>query len=439
MAVKNNQGYRRDLNLEETPNELAAFDSLAGVGAASDIRLLQNNLRNTSKVGFNTVDAQGFFSFASDRQVGISSLVSEEGDGGSSGGGSVITVTLTDPYEIKKGNLVELKNISGVSSAQSLNSQYTVQTVSTDLRRVTLIKDSLLYSQAGIGITGVQFIIKPQDIFTFTNGDIIGLSTNVDFVPQTGINTTSLSRDNVYYVTQSNAVNRFKLATKSATVGLTTIILSSSDSVSNDNFTFIRDDSVHQQQLINYIEPDYQDTGNIGDDFSFLDGSDINPSFDTAKGNSETAEYFANKKFRGDKPISVSDEVKFEGNVVLNDPANVMTTQGVNDQYAPGIFIGNTRAFSSDNNPWNKVGTALTTSAEEVSIGELAFFDGSILSDSEEGSMIIAGISSDVSTPTPALSADSSLSGGNFTHKLPIKVQDENGNQESYYLLLSNT
>ena len=51
MPVINNQGYRRDLNLEETPDDGAAFDNLAGAGAAADIRLLQNNLRNTSKVG----------------------------------------------------------------------------------------------------------------------------------------------------------------------------------------------------------------------------------------------------------------------------------------------------------------------------------------------------------------------------------------------------
>ena len=35
------------------------------------------------------------------------------------------------------------------------------------------------------------------------------------------------------------------------------------------------------------------------------------------------------------------------------------------------------------------------------------------------------------------------LTGGviasSFTHKIPIKVEDANGNQESYYLLVSNT
>ena len=68
MAVINNQGYRRDLNLEETPDDGGAFDNLAGAGAASDIRLLQNNLRNTSRVGFNTI-SNNFFSFAFDTSI----------------------------------------------------------------------------------------------------------------------------------------------------------------------------------------------------------------------------------------------------------------------------------------------------------------------------------------------------------------------------------
>ena len=171
-----------------------------------------------------------------------------------------------------------------------------------------------------------------------------------------------------------------------------------------------------------------------------MEGSTINESFDNAQTNTESAQYFTEKKYRGDQPVSVSDEIKFEGNVVLNDPANHITnsTEGVDSQYAPGIYIGNTRAFSSDNNPWSKVGTELNTSSEEVSIGELAFLDGSILNNSQDGSMVIEGIASDLSTVS-GQSADSSLSGGNFTHKLPIKVQDENGNQETYYLLLSDT
>ena len=427
MPVINNQGYRRDLNLEETPDDGAAFDNLAGAGAAADIRLLQNNLRNTSKVGFNTVDAQGFFSFTSDRRIGISSLFSSQ----QGTGNSVITIDLAEPYEVKVGYLVELKGITGVSSAVSLNGQYTVQTVTPDSTQLTLTNEFINYTEFGMNISSVQFILKPQNIFTFTDGDLVGVSTNVTIDGET------FDQDTTYYVTDSNAVNRFKL---SGTLGGSAISIGGNSTASNDNFSFVRNDAVQQQNLINYIEPDYQDTDGEGDDFSFLEGSTINESFDNAQTNTESAQYFTEKKYRGDQPVSVSDEIKFEGNVVLNDPANHITnsTEGVDSQYAPGIYIGNTRAFSSDNNPWSKVGTELNTSSEEVSIGELAFLDGSILNNSQDGSMVIEGIASDLSTVS-GQSADSSLSGGNFTHKLPIKVQDENGNQETYYLLLSDT
>ena len=97
MAISN-QGYRRDLNLQETTNDTVALDNLAGAGTADDISYLQNNLRNTSNVGFNKIDSNGFFSFAEDRLISASAI-STEGDGTN----TVITVTLTNPYLLKFG------------------------------------------------------------------------------------------------------------------------------------------------------------------------------------------------------------------------------------------------------------------------------------------------------------------------------------------------
>ena len=106
--------------------------------------------------------------------------------------------------------------------------------------------------------------------------------------------------------------------------------------------------------------------------------------------------------------------------MVINDPddynnssSNVLGTSPV--RRSPGVYIGDTRAFSSDNNPWNKVGTALTTSADEVSIGELTFLDGT-------NSMVITGIDDNVSTVSGEVATS-------FTHKIPVKIQDANGNQ----------
>ena len=83
MAIPN-QGYRIDLNLKETENTRVAIDALGGAGISDDIRLLQNNLRNTSEIGFNTVDEQGFFSFKNDKTflfISEQFIVSAEGEG----------------------------------------------------------------------------------------------------------------------------------------------------------------------------------------------------------------------------------------------------------------------------------------------------------------------------------------------------------------------
>tara|TARA_A100000171_G_scaffold51882_1_gene67813 strand:+ start:440 stop:1696 length:1257 start_codon:yes stop_codon:yes gene_type:complete len=416
MAISN-QGYRRDLNLEETTNDTVALDNLAGAGTADDLSYLQNNLRNVSNIPFNSIDSNGFFSFATDRLIELSSISTLSSNEGSI---TIITVNLTNPYLLKFGDLVEL---SGITESTSLNAQYSVTAVSPDLTTITFVKSGLNYTNSGLSLSGVSFKLKSQNIFVYTDGDVVKVSENftagsVNFIIDTN-----------YYVVESDGVSKFKLSTTS---GGSAISITGSATASPDNFQFKRQDPVHQQQVINYIPPDVQDTS----EFSYFDNGGINDTIDSAQGNIETAEYFSLKKYRSDQSLTTPDAIKFEGSINLHDPANynqtgsLVTNQGVTGAPAPGIYIGDTRAFSSDNNPWvestadsGDANSKLTTESEEVSIGELAFLDGN-------NSMIINGIDNDVSTV-------SGLVASSFTHKIPIKVQDENGNQESYYLLLT--
>ena len=151
MAISN-QGYRRDLNLQETVNDTVALDNLAGAGTADDISYLQNNLRNTSNIAFNKIDSNGFFSFASDRLISASAI-STEGDGNN----TTITVTLTNSYLLKFGDLVEL---AGISENDSLNAQYSVTAISPDLKTVTFVKSGLSYTNSGLSLSGVSFKLK---------------------------------------------------------------------------------------------------------------------------------------------------------------------------------------------------------------------------------------------------------------------------------------
>ena len=60
--VKQNQGYRKDLNLDETTIDTQALNNLAGAGIAADLRIIQNNLRNTSSLAYSS-NSNGFFVF----------------------------------------------------------------------------------------------------------------------------------------------------------------------------------------------------------------------------------------------------------------------------------------------------------------------------------------------------------------------------------------
>ena len=417
MAIKN-QGFRRDLNLQEVDVAEDAVNALGGEGIAEDIRKIENNLRNTSRIGFNTVDEQGFFSFASDLSIPISKIAIVNG---------TITIDLTNSYEIKDGDIAELDGMSG--DAADLNGIYAVKTIPNNSKRVIVTKSSSNYTEQNVSVTSVSFTIKPQDIFTFTNGDVIKLSDDVTFTKNN--TTVSLSKSKTYYVVDSNAVNQFKL---SETSDGSAISIPANATATPNNFTFIRSDAVYQGDLINYIEPEYQDSDEAsGEGFSLLENhGSINATFDITKFNINQSKYFMNKKYRGDRDMNTSDLVKIRGNLVLNDPDDSMLElNNVKAPPAPGIFIGETRAFSSDNNPWEKDGVegnsnaSLKTSSEEVKIGELVFLDGG-----STGSAIITGLGNDV------VEIDD-IKAKTFTHKLPIKIQDQNGNQETYYLLLT--
>ena len=421
MAIQN-QGFRRDLNLLETEDDRNAIDNLAGAGTNKDLAFLQNNLRNTSSIPFYTVDSDGFFSTANDRVIGISGIVATGNTDDSGNKSTNVTVTLVNPFLIKFGDLVKISGVTG-SGSEILNGSFTVRGTSTDLKTFSFPIDGVDYSETITSVTGIAFSISSADIFTFTKDDVINVDKEVKLVSTAA---TVFSPNIDYYVSETDGLSKFKLSTTSSTVGFNTVTITGGASLTPDNFIFSRQDAVHQQQIINYIQPEIQDN-----DFSYLrDSASVNDSIDLTQSIIESAEYFMGKKYRGDNDTNVDDEIKFEGSVVINDPSNYNSTSdkvlgNTPVRRSPGVYIGDTRAFSSDNNPWDKVGTALTTSSEEVSIGELAFLDGT-------NSMIITGIDNDVSTVSGEVATS-------FTHKIPVKIQDATGNQESYFLLLTET
>jgi hypothetical protein len=303
--AKQNQGFRKDLNLGETPDESVAINNLGGAGIADDLRIIRNNLRNISTLSCGIV-TNGFFSF-------------------------------------------------------------------------------------------------PNNEFVFTDDDIVGVSSNVT------IGAITLTANTEYFVCNSNGETQFKLSSTPSTVGINTII-PSNVSATGITINFERKDAVTQNNIINYIQPQYQDQ-----DFSYLGIRSINDTINQVSSQNETAEFFIRQKYRVDEDRTTNKDLNYEGVVSISDPVNLnVNSTGLSNTKSPGVYIGETRAFSSDNNPWSEdiPTSALLTNATEVATAELNFADN----------IIIEGITANSTTSVLATS---------FTHKLPVVI-----NGETYYLLL---
>ena len=313
MAIVN-QGYRKDLNLLETPSGFSALDNIGGAGISFDLQIIQNNLRNISTTSFNTL-TDGFFDF-------------------------------------------------GTTSN-----------------------------------------------FVFTNDDPIKFNTTVSF----GV--TTFNTSDTFFVCNSDGERKFKLSTTSSTsdTGISTISITGSPST--DTFNFIRSDTVTKDNILNLIDPvSLQD-----DQFSTINniGSPvILNSFSTVQERIETAKFFISRKYKGNADTIADRDVKVEGVIKVNDPVNFnASVSNLSDAKSPGVFINNTRAFSSDNNPWDELGSAdgtgtLSTDSLEVSVAELSLVN----------SISIGGTSTNSETSSNVTS---------FTHKLPVVI-----NGETYSLLL---
>ena len=314
MAIAN-QGYRRDLNLLETPNDFTAIDNLGGVGISFDLQIIQNNLRNISTTSFNTL-TDGFFDF-------------------------------------------------GTTSN-----------------------------------------------FIYTNDDPIKFNTTVSF------GATTFNTTDTFFVCNSNGENKFKLSTTSSTsdTGINTISITGTASTNIFNFT--RSDTVTKENILNLIDPaSLQDVtfSTISPD---IGTPQILNSLERVQENIENSKFFISRKYKGNADTTADRDIKVEGVVKVNDPVNFNdSVADLGDAKSPGVFINNTRAFSSDNNPWEELGSAdgtgtLSTDSLEVSVAELSLVN----SISIGGTSTNSGISSNVTS---------------FTHKLPVVI-----NGETYSLLL---
>ena len=463
MAILGNQGYRRDLNLGETESEIEVINNLGGAGIAADLRLIQNNLRNTSKIGFCTI-TDGFFNTGISTVIQLSELSKTIDESDS----DLIdfTVTLDPPQYIEEAHQVEIRGIvkSSEDNSQSiLNGFYYVNQVINDGQKYKFIlpegfklgsENPVIVNDATDGFSTVR--ITPRDTFTFTKDDVVGLSSDVTFQIQDpgepGF-TTTLTKGRDYYVCNSDGLSKFKLSyfpsgySSDAQVGIQTINVVGIDYTSSPTqfFNFIRKDIVTQENLINFIKPD---EGVGGDDedagFRFFRTSDdpeaygtLNEVFDESSNILDNTRFQLRSRYEKTKSISSTKDIKYEGSVIIKDPDgfNGGSTQ-LGFPASPGIFIAGTRAFSADNNPWTDedeivnpgtgIQNALVTKSFQVGVNEIVFHDQTVSDPSTSINDIkIDGLgSNDIKTLT-------GINAGNYTHKIPVVV-----NGETYFLLV---
>ena len=393
--AKQNQGFRKDLNLQETSNETTALNNLGGAGIADDLRILQNNLRNTSTLSFVTVVgaaiSNGYFYFGptefvftNDDVVGVRTDITV---------GVGVTLYKDNTYYICNSNTEDKFKLSTTPSSVGV-STITVSSLPppTDIHYSV---NSVIVGTGGTGYTGLSTTvtisspetswgIRATAVAEVNNGSVVAITVTSEGRGYLSAPKITISKPNV-------GIN-----TATATLELTTNYYT--------NIDFIRRDPVYKENILNLVRPNLQDT----EGFNYLGGSSINSVFDGIAAANETTRFFITKKYKGNENTISPNDINVEGSIKINDPENFNAgTAQLSDVRSPGIFIGDTRAFSSDNNPWTQVGTALSTLSSSVSIGELYFAND----------ITITGIGTESATNVEVTT---------YTHKLPVIINGEN-------------
>ena len=399
-----NQGYRQDLNFLEHANDTIALSNLGGVGLAQDLRIIQNNLRNTSRLPFNSMNGiTDEFIFTTDKVIGVSAISSIPDT--SIENTSLITVELATPYHTYPGGLVTVAGVTGTGST-IFNGSYPSIVIGAGGTNVSYRKPNCVYTGSGDNVFGATVTYTSNTNNVYSNDDVVTVSQSVS------VGSTTLNAGTRYFVCNSDTLSKFKLSFTPSVSGISTVnILDTKSDLTQ--FNFIKEEPVSRLNLENFIRPEIQDEETFG---SYLTGGSINSTFGSTQTNIENSNYFITKKYKGTNNTTVDTVIKFEGTVNLFDPGNFNSTIGAvnSTSISPGVFIGGTRAFSADNNPWSVSGDFLETNADEVTIGELLFAD----------EINMSGVN--VAATSDGKTAQS------FTHKVPAVI-----NGETYYLLMT--
>ena len=415
-----NQGYVRELNLDETFDGARSLDNLALGSISQDLAIFANNSGNISTVVWKkdilnyAIENNKTFKFdtqilyGSGDPINIAPCIIVENF---TWNNNRLTLTFSKPHTLIAESFIDIENTRFDIAGGTVNGTYSI--------------DAILSS------TSIR-IIYPEDTGNYIVSDKGYITSDRLQLP------APLSKNIRYFVTSSNAINKFDI-----TLEYRQRLVSDSVSIAPEIITdllFIRSNTTTSENLLNLTLPSIEDG-----EFSYA-GQDrtFDENFVIVENQLDGANFLRTKKFRTNANNTFESEIKLEGHLKIIDPDSFNnSTYNLSPEFnskTPGVFIVNPistldnilkiRAFSDNSNPWqsNTSTGDLESLTNQINIGDLKFTSQNV---STGGNGTTEGSGSPTLIGIQDIISSTNTTNFSFTHKLPVEI-----NGEIYFFLL---
>jgi hypothetical protein len=415
-----NQGYVRELNLDETFDGARSFDNLALGSISQDITVFANNSGNVSTVVWKkdiiNYDIQDNKSFIFDTQILYGSgdpiniipcIIIEN----TTWNNNRLTLTFSKPHTLISDSIIKIEKTRFDVGGGNVNGTYEIDAIlSPTSIRIVYLEDPGNYIVSNKGYITSDRLQLPAP-----------LSTNIN-----------------YFVSSSNAINKFDITLeyKERLVSDSVIITGNI----NTDLLFVRGNTVTTDNLLNITLPSIED-----DEYSYIGQSrTFEENFVIVENQLDGANFLRTKKFRTNANNTFDSEISLEGHLKIIDPDSFNnSTFNLSPEFnpkTPGVFIVNPistldnvlkiRAFSDNSNPWqsNTSTGDLESLTNQINIGDLKLTTQNV---STGGNGATEGTGSPTLDGIQGIIPSPNTTNFSFTHKLPVEI-----NGEIYYFLI---
>jgi hypothetical protein len=415
-----NQGYVRELNLDETFDGARSFDNLALGSISQDITVFANNSGNVSTVIWKkdiiNYDIQNNKSFVFDTQILYGSgdpiniipcIIIENATWNI----NRLTLTFSKPHNLIGDSIVKIERTRFDLAGGNVNGTYPIDAIlsSTSIR--------IIYTE-----DPGNYIVSDKGYITSDRLQLPApLASNIN-----------------YFVSSSNAINKFDITLeyKERLISDSVIITENI----NTDLLFVRRNTVTTESLLNLTLPSIED-----DEFSYTGQSrTFEENFVIVENQLDGANFLRTKKFRTNANNTFDSEISLEGHLKIIDPDSFNnSTFNLSPEFnpkTPGVFIVNPistldnvlkiRAFSDNSNPWqsNTSTGDLESLTNQINIGDLKLTTQNV---STGGNGATEGTGSPTLDGIQGIIPSPNTTNFSFTHKLPVEI-----NGEIYYFLI---